>query len=270
MDTGKDKIKKIATEHSPASVPRSQKDAVPASLHKGASSPEARRPLSISRAKDRKQLKDLADGILEHYYGRTDGSWKSEPDPKEWTPRQRPPLEVRSSEGFYDIDGSWIPFAYFSGVADFGDAVAKEFLAAGGWHIEDFSTGLSVGRPKKGITDREPIYKAIAAQGNNKSFTAVLWNDARDAFCVLLALTPNLNMAATAEATGFARSTIYKLRRRGKMLLSQLDRMEAKLDKLDSRLAIHYPTPAEELGQALAEESEQASQDEKEAWTKFP
>jgi hypothetical protein len=142
------------------------------------------------------------------------------------------------------------------------DGTRFDFLVEGGWHITgpEPSSGLPVGRRVKGITARAEIYQELVTQAGNGKFRAILWTDPRDALCVLIALASELNIAATANALGFHRDTIYEYRKRGRMLLSKLDEIIEKIDRLDDRLAMDYPLPEETAMRILAEEAEKADE----------
>lgn len=115
-------------------------------------------------------------------------------EPRQWSPRRRPPLEARNSGGFLDVDGSWCdsrelmepelnygrrkrilsPSATGSSWGPVGYDVEADFVESGGWTIAEV-------REKKRAERRERLrqwLQVVKPTWDSRGSTQKEWNRA--------------------------------------------------------------------------------------------
>lgn len=130
-------------------------------------------------------------------------------------------------------------------------AQEKNLLEQGGWHItKSGTTGNPAHRPPRGFLSEASIIKALAQGSTNEQWRDWAERDiasgngnAHDALCVLLHLTPNLNVAAVAQMMGRTAQTIRNYRKRGKMLLEEMRQAAYEGAYEGAKQAIQEATP---------------------------
>jgi hypothetical protein len=127
-------------------------------------------------------------------------------------------------------------------------AVVTDFLSHEGWIIRSVSTGLPIGRPKRGLQgellvadierDLYPVAELRACKGKKDARSQAM----RDHLALWLYVRRNVNRQALADLLKYDRKTVGRLYEKGHKMLELLEQINGKLDIVIDRLRESHPT----------------------------